>query len=134
MKKIGMMMLATFAFCALLVPHPLKAQDDKNKLLSESKEAKSAFIKTDESMKGLFDNSYGYVIFPNIDKGALVVGGAGGSGVVYEKGKKVGTATLAQVNVGAQAGAQIYREVIFFENKGAFNHFINKKNSEWLFK
>ena len=127
MKKIVTTMLAAFAFSALLVPHSLKAQEDKTKLMAESKEAKSAFVKTDESMKNLFNNSYGYVIFPNIGKGALVVGGAGGDGVVYEKGKQIGTAKITQVSVGAQAGAQTYREIIFFENKEALDRFKQNK-------
>jgi lipid-binding SYLF domain-containing protein len=56
-----------------------------------------------------------------------VVGGAGGNGVVYQKGKVIGTAKMVQVNVGAQVGGQAYREVIFFENKDALDRFKNNK-------
>ena len=78
-------------------------------------------------MSSLFNDSYGYVIFPKVGKGAAVVGGAGGNGVVYEKGKAIGTAKMAQVNVGAQVGGQAYREVIFFENKDALDRFRENK-------
>ena len=74
-------------------------------------------------MKELFANSYGYAIFPQVTKAALIVGGAGASGEVYEKGKQIGTAKMAQVSVGAQVGGQAYREVIFFENKEALDRF-----------
>ncbi|HMG93722.1 MAG TPA: YSC84-related protein [Chryseolinea sp.] len=80
-------------------------------------------MKADKEMKGLFEKSYGYVIFPNVGKGAVVVGGAAGTGAVYEHGKQIGIAKLTQVSVGFQFGGQAYREVIFFENKGAMDRF-----------
>ena len=124
MKKNRIIMLAIFAFATFFLPRSLKAQE---KIFTESKEAKAAFIKTDESMKSLFINSYGYVIFPNVGKGALLVGGAGGNGAVYEKGKRIGTAKMVQISVGAQVGGQAYREVIFFEDKDALRRFKENK-------
>ena len=78
-------------------------------------------------MKKLFTSSYGYVIFPNIGKGAAGVGGAAGHGSVFEKDKMVGKAKMLQVSVGFQFGGQAYREVIFFENKEALDHFRDNK-------
>jgi len=128
MKKNSIVLkLAIFAFTVLFVPCSLMAQDDKDKLLKDGREARSSFIKTDKSMSQLFNDSYGYVIFPKVGKGAVVVGGAGGNGVVYQKGKAIGTAKMAQVNVGAQVGGQTYREVIFFENKDALDRFKDNK-------
>src|SRR5258705_13964924 len=108
MKKYNMLRLAILALTVFLLPHSMKAQDDKEKekIISESKNAKAEFIKTDPSMSKLFTNSYGYVIFPKVGKGAIVVGGSGGNGAVYEKGKIVGTAKMAQVTVGAQVGGE----------------------------
>jgi len=110
---------------ALTAPAALVAQD--NKLIEDSKEAHAAFIKSDGLMKNLFDNSYGYVIFPNVGKGAIGVGGAAGNGIVYEKGNVIGTAKMKQVTVGFQFGGQAYREVIFFENKEALDRFKENK-------
>jgi lipid-binding SYLF domain-containing protein len=70
-----------------------------------------------------FDTSYGYAVFPAIGKGGLIVGGAHGSGRVYEKGRHVGDAVMNQVTVGAQLGGQAYREIIFFQDKRAFDEF-----------
>jgi len=127
MKKNRMVMLAVFAFATVFLPRSLKAQEDKDQLIKDSKEVRTAFIKADESMKSRFNNAYGYVIFPDIGKGAVVVGGAGGRGAVFEKGKTTGTAKMVQVTVGAQAGGQAYREVIFFENKAALDRFKDNK-------
>jgi lipid-binding SYLF domain-containing protein len=129
MKKNNMIRLVIFALTVLLLPYSIKAQDaeEKQKILSESKEAQAAFIKKDPSMSKLFTSSYGYVIFPKITKAGLVVGGSGGDGAVYEQGKSIGTAKAAQVTVGAQIGAQAYREVIFFENKDVLDRFKDNK-------
>ena len=78
-------------------------------------------------MSKLFSTSYGYAVFPKINKAGLVVGGSGGQGAVYEQGKSIGTAKAAQVTVGAQIGAQAYREVIFFENKDVLDRFKENK-------
>ncbi|HNP24455.1 MAG TPA: lipid-binding SYLF domain-containing protein [Panacibacter sp.] len=127
MKKSPVMFFAVMVLvvCSSVMPTLLQAQDSKETMMAESKEAKSAFIKTDESMNGLFKDAYGYVVFPNIGKGALVVGGAGGKGIVYEQGKATGPAKMVQVTVGAQAGGQSYREVIFFQTKEALERFKN---------
>ena len=128
MKKSTIVMLAIFVFATFFLQRSVKAQDDKDKAtIKDSREVKAAFIKTDQSLNSLFNNSYGYAIFPDIGKGAVVVGGAGGNGAVFEKGKVIGTAKMVQVSVGAQVGGQAYREVIFFENKDALDRFKDNK-------
>jgi len=73
--------------------------------------------------KGFFSNSYGYAVFPTIGKGGVGIGAAHGSGRVYEKGKYVGDTSMTQVTVGAQLGGQAYSQIVFFQNKAAFNQF-----------
>jgi lipid-binding SYLF domain-containing protein len=70
-----------------------------------------------------FEHSYGYAVFPTVGKGGLVVGGARGSGRVYEMGKYVGDTTMTQVSIGLQAGGQAYSQIVFFEDKRAFDEF-----------
>jgi lipid-binding SYLF domain-containing protein len=72
---------------------------------------------------GYFKNCYGYAVFPTIGKGAFIVGGAHGKGRVYARGKYVGDTSLTQVSVGFQAGGEGYSQIVFFENKGAFEEF-----------
>jgi lipid-binding SYLF domain-containing protein len=125
MKKNNMIRLAILALTVFMLPHSIKAQDEKEtqEILSESAKAKEAFIKKDPSMANLFSSSYGYALFPKINKAGLVFGGSGGRGGVYDHGKSIGTAKASQVTVGAQIGAQAYREVIFFETKEALDRF-----------
>jgi lipid-binding SYLF domain-containing protein len=122
MKKSKFIKLVLLASVVYFLPHAVSAQDKAaEKLITESSKAKSAFIQTDPSMATLFESSYGYVIFPKIGKGGLIVGGSGGDGILYEKGKAAGMVKTGQITVGAQIGGQAYREVIFFENQDALD-------------
>jgi lipid-binding SYLF domain-containing protein len=85
-------------------------------------DAIQAFRKASESAS-FFGNSYGYAVFPTIGKAGAVVGGAHGKGRVYEKGAYVGDTAMTQVTVGAQLGGQAYSQIIFFEDKRAFDQF-----------
>jgi lipid-binding SYLF domain-containing protein len=108
---------------ALTIPVSVIAQDTEERVAHDSKDAKEMFVKKDKLMQSLFDKSYAYVIFPNVGKGAVGVGGAAGNGTVYEQGKRIGAAKMLQVSVGLQLGGQAYREVIFFEDKAALDRF-----------
>ena len=70
-----------------------------------------------------FKHCYGYAVFPTVGKGGLGVGGAYGTGHVYEKGQYIGDASLTQVSIGFQAGGEAYSQIIFFEDKRALDEF-----------
>jgi len=70
-----------------------------------------------------FDKSYGYAVFPTIGKGGIGIGGAHGSGKVYEKGKYVGDTSMTQLTIGLQLGGQAFSQIIFFEDQRALNEF-----------
>lgn len=101
--------------------------EKETKLIGDSKNAETQFVKSDSLMQSLFANSYGYVIFPNVGKGAIGIGGAAGNGILFEKGTPVGSAKMKQVSIGFQFGGQAYREVIFFENAEALDRFKQNK-------
>lgn len=92
------------------------SQSRKDKqIMEDATEAKSMLLKANSGLEEFFENSAGYVIFPNVGKGGFIVGGASGNGVVYENGTAVGMADLKKLNIGFQAGGQAIIEVIFFE-------------------
>jgi len=130
MKKHLLISLAqaVLIFAALLIANPASAQSSKEKkIIVDCDSAKAEFLRTDPLLKNVFDAAYGYLILPNIGKGAMGVGGASGNGMVYEQGKLVGTAKMSQVTVGFQVGGQAYRELIFFENKADLDRFKQNK-------
>src|SRR5215510_611668 len=98
---------------------------DVSKDVREAQETIAVFKKADPGLSRFFDNAIGYAVFPTVTKAAIGVGGATGSGVVFERGKAIGKVSLTQVTVGAQLGGQTYSEVIFFETPPAFTDFKN---------
>jgi lipid-binding SYLF domain-containing protein len=70
-----------------------------------------------------FNNSYGYAVFPTIGEGAIGIGGAGGKGRVYAHGRVVGQTTMSQISIGFQAGGKAFSQIIFFQDKRAFDEF-----------
>ncbi|RYZ28482.1 MAG: hypothetical protein EOO10_09435 [Chitinophagaceae bacterium] len=123
-SKIFRITMISLFFAGLLIAVPGFSQNAKEKeLIKDSREAQAAFLKSDSLMQSLFANSYAYVVFPNIGKGGIGIGGAAGNGIVYQNGNPVGSAKMKQVSIGFQFGGQTYREVIFFENEDALNRF-----------
>lgn len=98
-------------------------KNSEEDLVADSNDAVTRISQTDVNMTELFDNSVGYAVFPNVGKGAYVIGGASGNGTVYENGKLIGYADLKQVDVGLQIGGQAFIEVIFFNTQTALDNF-----------
>jgi lipid-binding SYLF domain-containing protein len=70
-----------------------------------------------------FGASYGYAVFPTIGKGGIGLGGAHGSGRVFRGGAHVGDTSMTQLTIGLQLGGQAYSQIIFFQDKRAFDEF-----------
>jgi len=71
----------------------------------------------------MFQDSYGYALFPTIGKGGYVVGGAYGKGRVYEQGMNIGDTTMFQATIGFQLGGLGFSQVIFFQDQRALKNF-----------
>jgi len=79
--------------------------------------------KKDPGLKQLLKKAHGYAIFPSVGKAALVVGGAYGRGVVFEKGKMIGFATISQMTIGVQIGGDTFTEILVFHDKHQLDRF-----------
>ena len=80
-------------------------------------------FKDSPAVKSFFDNSYGYAVFPVIGKAGFIVGGSYGEGQVYQGGTVTGKSTVIEGSIGFQAGAEAFREIIFFKDKRAYDEF-----------
>ena len=74
---------------------------------------------------GFFNNSYGYAVFPAIVKAGYVVGGSYGKGQVYRNGKVTGKTSVLEGSIGLQIGGEAFSEMIFFQDKRAYDNFIS---------
>lgn len=80
-------------------------------------------FKQSPQVQPFFNDAYGYAVFPTIGKGGLGIGGAYGKGQVYQKNRPTGIAKLYKVSIGWQAGGQAFSQIIFFQDKRAYNEF-----------
>ncbi len=92
-------------------------------VLADSYSDAVGVFKSSPVTKSFFNKCYGYAIFPTVGKGGIGIGGAYGEGRVYEKGKMTGTVSLAKLSIGFQLGGQAFSEIIFFQDKRAYNEF-----------
>lgn len=100
---------------------------DDAKVIEDAERAKAAFLETNPKLKAYFDDAQAYAIFPNVGKGAFIVGAATGNGAVYKNGVLVGMSNLKQVDVGAQIGGKAYSEIVFLKTDQAVKEFMNGK-------
>lgn len=120
MKTLKTLVAVTLLFLTI----GATAQNDKDqKIMADAAKAKTTLMAKDAGLATYFENASGYVIFPNVGKGALIIGGASGNGVLYENGDAVGMTDLKKLNIGLQAGGQAIIEVIFFETDAALKKF-----------
>jgi len=91
--------------------------------ISDANETVTRFKKADPGLDRFFKTSVGYAVFPGVGKGAWVIGGAYGKGILYERGEPVGSTSLTQATVGFQFGGQAYAEIIFFETENVLSDF-----------
>ena len=116
--------MRTFQWLAILAVLCIAAANGRPAHADEYSDTIDVFAKS-EAVKPFFKSAYGYAVFPTVGKGGFVVGGAYGTGQVYAKGKVTGTAKLVKMTIGLQAGGQAFREMIFFEDKRAYEEFIS---------
>lgn len=123
MRLITLTILALLPLLAGCNATP-KTAEDRAILADEVDLTIARFNRRDPGMRVFFERAYGYAIFPNVGKGALIVGAASGRGSVFEEGDFIGYCRMTQGTVGAQIGGQAYSQVIFFQTKDALNRFI----------
>jgi lipid-binding SYLF domain-containing protein len=80
-------------------------------------------FKQSPQVQPYFKNAYGYAVFPTVGKGGLGIGGAYGKGQVYRGGEVTGITKLMKVSIGFQAGGQAFSQIIFFQDKRAYDEF-----------
>lgn len=122
-KNLLMMMMLFFSISIFA-----QSADDK-KVIKDAEKSKAAFLEANPKLQRYFDDAKAYVIFPNVGKGAVIIGAASGNGAVYERGVLVGMANMKQVDIGAQIGGKAYGEVIFFKTDKAVQDFMSDEFS-----
>ena len=80
-------------------------------------------FKKSETVQHFFNQSYGYAVFPTVGKAGMGIGGSYGTGQVYQGGKVTGETSLIKATFGLQLGGQAFSQMIFFQDKRAYDEF-----------
>ncbi|MDH3825850.1 MAG: lipid-binding SYLF domain-containing protein [Desulfobacterales bacterium] len=80
-------------------------------------------FKKSQVVQPFFKNAYGYAVFPTVGKAGIGIGGSYGTGQVYQGGKVTGEVSLIKGSIGWQLGGQAFSQMIFFEDKRAYDEF-----------
>lgn len=118
------LLLMAFATLSLLSFTPSFAEN-KATLNVDAEAALKSLYSTEPKAKAIGEKSAGILVFPNIVRAGFVVGGSGGEGVMYKRGKAVGYYNSGSLSVGLQAGIQSFGYALFFTSDAALKKFEN---------
>lgn len=75
------------------------------------------------------DSATGILVFPNVIKADLIVGGSGGKGALIEDGKITGYYNIGSASAGLQAGVESASQVYVFRSEKALAQL--KSGNDW---
>ena len=97
----------------------LVSDTDARKIESKSRAALSSLYKENAQAKQLGAQAQGILVFPEMVKGGLVVGGSYGDGALYQRSKATGYYRSISASYGLQAGLQKYGYALFLMDENA---------------
>ncbi|MBL8378571.1 MAG: hypothetical protein JNM79_11930 [Burkholderiales bacterium] len=121
----GVVSLAT----SMLVAAGLASAASKEEIDAKAKEAVEAFYKHSSAGKALSQKAAGMLVFPEVIKAGVGVGGEYGEGTLLVGGKPVAYYNTASASIGFQLGAQVKSQIILFMNPKVLADF--RKSSGW---
>jgi len=109
------------AFC--LVAAPAADAADKAEIDAKVRSTMSTFYSQVKSGKELARKAEGILVFPEIFKAGIGIGGEYGEGALLVHNKSSGYYSTAAASIGFQLGAQMKSQVIMFMTKRALQDF-----------
>lgn len=97
---------------------------------AKSKQALKEFFKHSPAGRELYNRAKGALIFPEVFKAGIGIGGEYGEGKLVEGGKTTGYYSIAAASIGFQLGAQVKTEIILFMTDKALRQFKNSDGWE----
>ena len=92
--------------------------------------ALEALYQKSPAAKKQAESAKGILVFPNIIKAGLMIGGQYGVGALRVGGKTVGYYNVVEGSFGLQAGAQTFGYALFFMDESALGYLTNSKGWE----
>jgi lipid-binding SYLF domain-containing protein len=104
-----------------------KGGGGKSDLSARSETALNELYAKQPATRKLGEQAKAILVFPDILKAGLGIGGMGGNGTMFEGGKPVGYYNIAGASFGFQAGAQEFSQAYFFNTAEALKTFRETK-------
>ena len=101
----------------------------KEEIDAKVQQATEDFYKHTSAGKTLAAKAAGMLVFPEVLKAGVGVGGEYGEGALVVKGSNVAYYSTAAASIGFQFGAQVKSQVILFMNQKVLNDF--RKSKGW---
>jgi lipid-binding SYLF domain-containing protein len=117
-------LLVLFAFLFVWVPAQAASKDE---LDAEVREAVENFYQHTSAGKELAARASGMLVFPNVLKAGVGIGGEYGEGALLVGGKPTAYYNIAAASIGFQLGAQARSQIILFMTPGALSKFRSSK-------
>ncbi len=111
-------------FVALLVAFGAQAAS-KEEIDAEVSQAIQNFYKHTSAGRELARKASGMLVFPNVIKAGIGIGGQYGEGALLMKGATVAYYSVAAASIGFQLGAQSRSEIVLFMNDKVLTDFRN---------
>lgn len=125
-SKVSPLFIALLFFCSTA---PVNAASNAE-IDAKAKQALVQFYQHSPAGKELFNKAKGALIFPEVFKAGIGIGGEYGEGKLVESGKTTGYYSIAAASIGFQLGAQVKTEIILFMTDSALRQFKNSDGWE----
>lgn len=99
----------------------------KDELDAEVREAVNSFYQHTSAGKELAAKASGMLVFPNVIKAGVGVGGEYGEGALLVGGRPVAYYNIASASIGFQLGAQARSQIVLFMTPASLSKFRNSK-------
>lgn len=123
------------AVALILAAPDARAEEDKTlkKTAAEIDSGVNAALKSlyasEPEAKALANKAVAVLVFPEILKAGVIVGGQYGEGALRQGGKTTGYYSIASASIGLQFGAQTYGYAMYFLNQAALDY--TRNNDGW---
>ena len=99
-------------------------------LEQKSRKALEELYRKNPKARDLGDKSVGILVFPDIIKAGLIVGGQRGDGVLFRRGRALEYYNTTAASYGLQLGIQKFGYALFFMNEKALGYLHNSDGFE----
>lgn len=113
-----------------LVSSPVLAASAAKDLDKDAAHALDVLYRTSPVAEDISKKARAVLVFPNIVKAGLIIGGSYGEGALKKGGKTAGYYNSVSASWGLQAGAQSYGYALFLMNDKAISYLDNSKGWE----